>query len=46
MAGANLSLYVSGACCAGATLIAYLNARSTGEGQHVDVSAMEALISR
>lgn len=45
MAGANLSLYVSGACCAGATLIAYLHARATGEGQHVDVSAMEALIT-
>ena len=39
------SLYVSGACCAGATLIAYLHARATGEGQHVDVSAMEALIT-
>jgi crotonobetainyl-CoA:carnitine CoA-transferase CaiB-like acyl-CoA transferase len=43
--GANLSLYITGACAAGATLIAHHHAAATGVGQHVDVSAMEVMIT-
>jgi crotonobetainyl-CoA:carnitine CoA-transferase CaiB-like acyl-CoA transferase len=43
--GANLSLYITGTCAAGATLMAYYYAQESGQGQHVDVSAMEVVIT-
>lgn len=42
-AGGELSQYVTGVCAAVATALALHHARATGEGQHVDVSALEAL---
>lgn len=43
--GGDLALYLSGVCAAAATLIGLFHARTTGQGQYIDVSAFEALIT-
>lgn len=43
--GGDLALYLSGVCAAAASLIGLFHARATGEGQYIDVSAFEALIT-
>jgi crotonobetainyl-CoA:carnitine CoA-transferase CaiB-like acyl-CoA transferase len=43
--GGDLALYITGICGAAATLTALHHARATGEGQHVDVSAIEAIVT-
>jgi crotonobetainyl-CoA:carnitine CoA-transferase CaiB-like acyl-CoA transferase len=43
--GGDISLYITGICAAAAILGAYHYAQETGEGQHVDVSAMEAMVT-
>jgi crotonobetainyl-CoA:carnitine CoA-transferase CaiB-like acyl-CoA transferase len=43
--GGDLSYYLTGVCSASVTLMALLYESITGLGQHVDVSAMEALIT-
>src|SRR6201999_915201 len=40
--GGDLALYLSGVCAAAATLIGLFHARTTGQGQYIDVSAFEA----
>ena len=43
--GGDVSLYITGLCAAGAALTGLYHARACGQGQHVDVSAMEAILT-